>query len=173
MRKQLTVGPYRSKSVITSDKTNMDIVGEVIPPDRMHVTSTTAGGRVSEQIYIGNRGWSRIGTGAWTAANSAVISMTMSQISGASLAEMESIVTDVKTAGADTVEGAKTLVYTYIADMSKAATPMAFQSTVRVWINETTGLIVKIETNGTVAGVTSKTVQTVVYDPTINIEPPK
>ena len=172
MRKQLTVGPYRSKTKVTSDKTTMDIVGDVIPPDRMRVASTI-NGRVTEQIYIGNQGWNKIGAGAWTAVNSALITTTLMQINGSAFADIEAIITDVKSAGADTVDGAKTLVYTYVSDLSKAATPMNLKSTIKVWINETTGLIVKNEISGTAAGVTSKTVQTVEYDKSITIEPPK
>jgi hypothetical protein len=170
-RKQFASGPYRSQTTITSDKSTTEIMGEMIPPDRMHVKRTTAKG-VSEQIYIGKKGWSRVGAGAWTPVDGNLMATFMAQIDGSSLRNIEAITTDVKATGADQVDGAKALVYSYVLDMSKASTPLDLKTNNKVWINETTGLIMKIESDGAFQGVHSKTVQTVSYDPSITIEPP-
>jgi hypothetical protein len=170
--KQLAAGPYRSKTKVTSDKTNLEIVGEVIPPDRMHITSTTSG-HTSEQIFIGDQGWMRIGTGKWTIANSMLISTVLQQISGAALGDIDAIVIDAKAAGEDTIDGVKAWVYTYASDMTKASTPMDVKTNAKIWISEATGLIIRNESDGKAMGVTSHTVQTVEYDPSIKIEPPQ
>ncbi|HEY3291191.1 MAG TPA: hypothetical protein VGK87_13770, partial [Anaerolineae bacterium] len=134
---------------------------------------STINGRTTEQVFVGGKGWTRIGTGAWTVMETSLITSMMSLANGTVLGDLTSIITDAKSAGTETLDGHAALVYSYVLDMSKASTPMELKTEAKIWINQATGLIVKNESTGTFSGVTSHTVQTVEYDPSIKIEPPQ
>lgn len=170
MRRQLKSGPYRTKTVVTADKSTSEIVGEIVPPDKMRMT-LDAGGTMIEQIYIGDKGWIKNG-GKWTASPGSVAAV-LRQFSEEYVADMANTISDVKLAGADVVDGAPTMAFTYNMDMNKSTTMKAdVKSSVKVWIRVSDGLVVKQEIDGQAMGVKSHSVQTVQYDPTIKIEPP-
>lgn len=171
MRKQLTSGPYRTNAAITSENGSVEIIGEVIPPDRMRSISTIAG-RKSEMIFIGNKGWMKMGDADWKDMGSVNAAMALSQFSAAMVDDMANAISDARLIGPDVVNNAPSMAYSYFMDSNKFKTPIDVKSKVKIWVDVATGLIVKQEIDGEAMGVKSKTVQTVTYDPAIKIEAP-
>jgi len=170
LRKQLKSGSYRSKTIITSTDGTVEITGEIVPPDRMHVFNSI-GGKVIETIYIGDTSWTKTGD-TWQESKVGV-GQILSQFSDAFVDEMAGTVSDVKLVGPELLNGVPTLVYTYISDLNKATTmKMDSKSVVKAWIRVADGLLVRQEIEGETMGTKSKTVQEVEYDPAIKIEPP-
>lgn len=171
LRKQLTSGPYRTSAAITSENGSVEVIGEVIPPDRMRSVSTIAG-RKSEMIFIGDKGWMKSGDADWKDMGASNATMALSQFSTAMVDDMANAISDARLIGPDVVNNAPAMAYSYFMDSNKFKTPIDVKSNVQVWIDVATGLIVKQEIDGEVMGVKSKTVQTVTYDPAIKIEAP-
>lgn len=171
MRKQLTSGPYRTNAAITSENGSVEIIGEVIPPDRMRSISTIAG-RKSETIFIGDKGWMKMGDADWKDMGSVNAAMALSQFSAGMVDDMANAISDARLIGPDVVNNAPSMAYSYFMDSNKFKTPIDVKSKVKIWVDVATGLIVKQEIDGEAMGVKSKTVQTVTYDPAIKIEAP-
>lgn len=170
MRKQLTSGPYRSKTVIVSADSTTEGTGEFIPPDRLHITSELGGGKM-EMIYIGEKGWSRDGD-AWKELKLPG-GGPLSQIDGSMIDDLILTITDVKLVGPELLDGRPMIVVSYVSDLSKSKImTMDVKSNVKVWIGATDGLVYKQVIEGDAGGVASTTTQTVEYDPGIVIEAP-
>lgn len=166
MRKQMSGGPYHQKTTITSDKTTMQMEGDVIPPDQMHM-QMTASGNTTEMLYIGDKGWMKNGDN-WIASpiNGGEIMKQVMQ----SVDEFAPTISNVQYVGEESLDGKPAKVYTY--HMELPADKGGVKSDAKVWIDSATGLIVKSESTGEVSGVKSATVQTIAYDSSIKIEAP-
>ena len=171
LRAQLTAGPYRSTTTITMEDGAQTMVGEVAPPDRMHV-EMDLGGIKTEMIYIGDKVWSKQGDDAWTESD------RMGGLGGALLdesmiADTERTIIEAALVGPEQVGGVDAVAYTFTTDMSKSEV-MPIESIVqtKVWIDPTTGLIVRQEVTDSLSDTPSTTVQEIEYDSSITIEPP-
>jgi hypothetical protein len=170
MRKQLKSGPYRSKTTITSNNVATKVTGEIAPPDKMHVISDL-GGKAMEQIFIGDKAWMKTG-GVWTASPIAG-GQIFAQLTDSFISDFAGTISDVKLVGPEALDGAPTMVFTFNSDLNKSTTmKMDSKTSNKVWIRVSDGLVVKQEIDGVAMGVSSHTVQTVEYDPSIKIEPP-
>ena len=170
LHKELTSGPYRTKTSISGSST-IEVVGEIIPPDKMHTVSTIAG-KKNEMIFIVDKGWSKSGDTAWKALGSASDAGIINQINGSMIDEITSAISDAKLVGPDAVNGAPAFVYSYFLDSNKLKTPIDVQSNVKIWVSVANGLIMKQVIDGVAFGKKSTTVQIVEYDPAIAIDPP-
>ncbi len=170
MQAQYASGPYRTLTTIVTDDGTLELTGEVVPPDRLH-TTMKASGFESESIFIGDKGWTKT-NGVWTASPISGSDAIAQAFPNMTTDELGAMFSDVRAAGADTVNGEPTRVYTYtsITDLGEAGT---VSSSVKLWVSSRTGLPVKQEVEGEAAGVKSKTTQLIEFDPTITIEPPQ
>jgi hypothetical protein len=153
-------GAYRVHSTTTTDEGNtIQISGEVILPDRFHLVMN---GR--EILIIGNK------TGdQWTEFPVDVGSI-VSGFMGGMTAEMEKSISDVESVGPDTVNGVPAQVYQYTSSFK--AGDQEVKGTAKLWVGVANGLPIQQEVDGEFAGIKSKTVQEIEYDPSIKIEAP-
>ena len=167
MRKQITGGPYRLKTSITTDKDTTEMNGEVVPPNQMHI-SIGSSDRKTEMIFIGDKGWMSQ-NGKWQIspiAGGEIMSQVLQNID-----ELASNISNVQYVGEESLDGKPAYAYTY--HMELGADKGSVKSDAKVWIDSALGLVVKSESTGEFAGIKSKTVQIIEYDPSIKIEPPK
>jgi hypothetical protein len=161
-------GPYRTTTMVESPSGSITVTGEIIPPDRIHL-SNNFGGQSSETTIIGSRLWTKAGD-TWTEApSSPQITQTLDQFAK----DPESLgvkITNVKLVGQDTVNGTPASVYSYDSSFGEGAD--AYTANAKIWIGVANGLPLKQESTGAPGGVKSKTTQVIVYDPSITIEPP-
>jgi len=166
MKAMLSAGPYRSVTIIETTDGKTEVIGDVIPPDRMHVTMNSNDKRLSETIIISNTMWTRAGEGDWNSSPGGASVL-------ASLGEKEidanaNSISDVKLVGPELLNGVATWVYTFISDRAD----LGVTSQVKLWIGALNGLVLQQQVEGEAGGVKSKTTQTIIYDPTIKIEAP-
>jgi hypothetical protein len=157
LRKQMTGGPYRVKTMITSDKGSTEMNGEVVPPNQMHV-AMNFGGQTTEMICVGDKHWMKIG-GKWRASPVGID--MMSQIMP-KVEELASKISKVEQAGEESLGGKLARVYTYHMELGEVAAGV--KGDAKVWIDSASGVPVKLESNGEAMGIKNKTVQTIEYD---------
>jgi hypothetical protein len=157
-------GPYRIHSTTTTgDGNTIQMTGEVILPDRFHLV---VNGR--EILIVGNKTYQKEGD-KWTEFPVDIGSIVSGLIGGMT-AEMENGISDVQYIGPDTVNGVPAQVYQYTSSFK--AGDQEVKSTVKLWVGVANGLPVRQEVDGEFAGIKSKTVQEIEYDPSIKIEAP-
>ena len=165
MAAQQSGGPYRATTTVESEGTITEMVAEVIPPNQMHVT---IGGGNLEMIMLDGTLWSKSGGAEWVQMGSpdmmtGILESIQGQIDGSGF-------TNVQYVGAEPVFGEPTDVYSFTSTFGEGEG--AISSDVKLWVSKISGLPIRMESSGSGAGVTSKTVQTVEYDDTITIEAP-
>src|SRR3954454_6140006 len=152
-------GPYRTTTMVESASGSITITGEIIPPDRVHLSSNF-GGQSSETTIIGSRLWTKVGT-TWTESpSSPQITQTLDQFAK----DPESLgvtIANVKLVGQDTVNGTPALVYSYDSSFGQGAD--AYTPNAQIWIGVANGLPLKQESSGAPGGVKSKTSQMIEY----------
>ena len=166
MRKQITSGPYRQKTTIISAKGTTEMNGEVVPPDQMHMQMNSSS-RKTEMIFIGAKGWMKIGD-KWQISpisGGEIMSQVLQSVD-----EFAPNISNVQSVGEENLDGKPANVYTYHLELG--ADKGGVKSDAKVWIDSASGLIVKSESSGEALGIQSKTVQTIEYDPSIKIEAP-
>lgn len=166
MRKQLTSGPYRVNTTITSEKGASEMDGEVVPPDQMHIRMMIGGG-ATEMILIGEKGWMKM-EGKWQ-PSPMVTGKMMSQVLQ-NVDEFAPGISNVQYVGEESADGKPAKVYTFHMELGEDKGGL--KSDAKVWIDSGSGAPVKSEFNGEAMGIKSKTVQTIKYDSTIKIEAP-
>ena len=166
MRKQTTSGPYRLKTIITSDNGTTEMNGEVVPPDQMHMQMKISG-KTTEMILIGDKGWRKMG-GKWQ--NSPIVTGKMMSQVLQNVDEFAPGISNVQYVGEERADGKPAKVYTFRMELGEDKGGV--KSDAKVWIDSASGAPIKSEHNGEAMGVKSKTVQTIEYDSTIKIEAP-
>ena len=166
MRKQITGGPYRLKTTITSDKGTIEMNGEVNPPDQMRMQMISAG-NTTEMVFMGDKGWMKVGD-KWQASPISGGEM-MKQIMQ-SVDEFAPHISNVQYVGEESLDGKPAHVYTY--RMELGADMGNVKSDAKVWIDSASGRVIKSASTGDVGGAKSTTVQTIEYDANIKIESP-
>jgi hypothetical protein len=170
MRAQLTGGPYHVDTINSSPEGDVTISGDVVPPDQMHSTLTTAGTTVEILVY-GGQMWMNHGEGWGEPMSGEAVQSTLMQL----LQDPDSLnmtFSNETFAGVDTVNGSPTWVYTYMQSVDFGmGDPIVSDS--RLWIEIATGLPVKLEGTATAMGIPSTTTQIITYDSSITITPPQ
>jgi len=165
----LQAGPYRTKTTIVAGSDTINLVGEMIPPDKLHTMMTTASFE-SETIVIGDAVWSKR-DGAWSVLPVSGKEMLQSAFPALAVDQLIGTISKAGTAGTDTVDGEPTNVYTYTSTTDLGSGSQVV-SAVKLWVSARRGVPVKQEVVGEAGGVQSTTVQTIEYDPTITIAAP-
>ncbi len=165
LRAQMSGGPYRALTSVTTDGTTTDMSAEVIPPDKMHIV---IGGGNMELILLDGTLWSKTGDTPWTQMGSpemmqGIFDSIQGQVEGVTLA-------NVQVVGAEPVLGEPTQVYSYTSTMGEGEGVVT--TDVKLWISKERGLPVRLEATGTAMGITSYTLQSIEYDNSIAIEAP-
>lgn len=167
IKAQLTGGPSRTLTLVETSDSKTQLMSEMVPPDRLHVTMDSDGKRASETIIISDTMWTRTGDGAaWNSGPGGAALLSM--MSEKEIDATANSITDVKLVGPEMLNGTPTWVYTFTSDRAD----LGVTSQVKIWIGALTGLALQQQAEGEVGGVKSKTTQTITYDPNIKIEAP-
>ena len=154
---------FHNVGVSTLDGKNMKTSVDVIMPDHFHVLSDR-----SEIIVIPEGSWMK-NNGAWQK-----LPMDMSRMIGqftpAAMAEAEKNMSDAKFLGEDSINGEKAKTYSYTTSVSM----MGIKSTsnAKIWVSDTSGRVIHMESDGQAMGKNSHSVQDITYDNSIAITPP-
>ncbi|HEX8163790.1 MAG TPA: hypothetical protein VF538_18120 [Pyrinomonadaceae bacterium] len=172
-RAQLDAKSYRANVKNTaSNGTTSAMVIEYVAPDRYHMTThSQLGGRDSslEYVIIGKDSFMKMNGGAWRRFP-VDMSQMISAVRDPKFMEELAKTSDMKFAGADTLDGAPMLVYEYTINNAMG---MKMKSHAKTWVAVADGLPRKSESEGEFGGVKTKTEMTVSdYNSDIKIEPP-
>jgi hypothetical protein len=170
LRKQLTSGPFRSKTRIESEGTTIEGSSEFVPPNRLHIKTSMLDKNI-EQLYVDGRAWSKDGA-AWK--ESKTPGGPLSGLVNAEFIESTiKTVSDVKLLGPETLNTRAVLKISYVSDLSKAPEfGIPGKQNVTAWIGVADGLLYQQEIISEDFGVASTTTQAIEYDPSIRIEAP-
>jgi hypothetical protein len=164
MRKVRQAGPFHIHSLTTTeDGKNIVLDGDVILPDRFHITSVEA-----EILIVANQTYSKQ-NGRW---------VDLKMDSGSLVSELIGSLSDQAIAGInramlahpETMDGIPTHEYKYQSNLNLSGEK--YVSDNQIWISDSSGLPVHLETSGIIAGVQATTVQEITYNPSIQIEAP-
>jgi hypothetical protein len=163
MAAQVAGGPYRATTEVNSEGTVTEMISEVVPPDKIHVT---IGGGNMEIILFEGTVWSRTAGAPWAQMGSpemmqGIFDTINGQINDTTL-------TNVQYVGSEPVFGVQTDIYTFTNTLPDSD----ITSDVKLWISQESGLPVRLESTNVAGGVTSTVVQTIEYDSSITVEAP-
>ena len=171
MRLSLNSGPYRTTVTLTSDDEGVTtLVGEVVPPDQMHVTTTTSG-VTTEMIILADQMWMKPPDSAWMQFPGG---MSISQITQQFMLDPEAAgmtFDDVAFAGIDTLNGEPTWMYDYRSTFDAGTGPIESQG--RLWISIASGRPLQQTSKSESDGVVTTILQVIEYDPAITVEAPE
>jgi hypothetical protein len=154
---------YHTVGVNTSDGKTMKSSVDIIMPDHFHVIGDRA-----EIIVIPEGSWMKHDS-TWQK-----LPMDMSRMIGqftpAAMAEAEKNMSDAKFLGDGSINGEKAKTYSYTTTMSI----MGIKSTsnAKIWVSDSSGRVIHMESDGSAMGKTTHTVQDITYDNSIAITPP-
>lgn len=160
-------GPYRTRTMVTDTATGTTVStsqAEIIPPDRYHIVESLPT-RI-EVIVIGAKAYSKDQSGNWGAANPQMAGTLVQAQQVAQAAQIGA----VQVTGPDTLNGVPVLVYTFTETANVGSAVVT--SAVKLWVGLANGLPLQQQVDGDFQGVKSRTVQSIEYDPTIQINPP-
>lgn len=165
MAAQMGGGPYRATTTMDAGGTITEMTTEVVPPDSMHVT---IGGGNLELLLIDGVLWSKSGETDWEQMGSpemmqSIFDSVQNQFDAGSISNVQHV-------GTEPVFGEQTEVYSFTSTLGEGAE--ALTSEVKVWLSQTSGLPVRMESTGTVNEIPTHTVQSIEYDDTITITAP-
>ena len=169
MQATLKAGPYRTKSTIVSDSGTINMIGEFIPPDKLHTTMKAADFEM-ENVIIGDQGWIKQ-NGKWAVSPMSGKTVLQSAFLALTTEQLDITISDAKALGAEAVNGEPARVYTFTSTTDLGESGKII-SAVKLWVNARSGLPVKQEIAGEAGGIKSNTVQMIEYDPTISVVPP-
>lgn len=164
---QLEGGPYRAVSLTESADGSFESRGEVVPPNRYH-TIVEIDGETTEMIIIDRDIWRKV-EDSWiktqfSAGAAGLAAVTTPEAIAASVSQASLV-------GPDTLDGVPVLVFTYLSTFGEGEAATSAPST--LWVSAETGLPLKIEGSIELAGQTSTTTQSFVYDDSVTVEPPQ
>lgn len=170
MRLSLNSGPYRTTVTLTSDDEGVTtLVGEVVPPDQIHATTTTSG-VTTEMIVLPDQMWMKPPDSEWMQFPGGI---SISQITQQFMLDLEAAgVTfdDVVFAGTDTLNGELAWMYDYRSTFDAGTGPIESQG--RLWISALSGRPLQQKSESETDGVVTTVMQVIEYDPTITVEAP-
>jgi hypothetical protein len=162
-------GPYRVQTTVVTGDTTMEMLAEIVPPDRLRSVTNTGGIQV-EIIIIGDTAYIKNGDTPWVSLpDSGFGSQILGALSSEALME-QNLIADVQRVGQETVDGESAIIYAFQSSFGEGED--ALSAMTRIWVSESRGLPLRVENEGEIDGSPSRTVQIVQYDTTITIEPP-
>lgn len=168
-RAQLSSGPFRSVTTVTTEGKTSEITAEFVPPSSLRSVIVDEGTQ-TEMVILGEQMWMKQGA-EWTAMPGGGPQI------GAMLAEFAQdpesrgvAISNAQYVGPDVVNGTPTWVYTYDATFGEGEGVV--QSTNKMWVSVATGLPLKQEGASDFMGKPSTSSAILTYDPSITISPP-
>jgi outer membrane lipoprotein-sorting protein len=162
--------PFKVTTTIGSGSNQMVTSAVIESPQRiMLVTDTRSVISLDSQCY------EKTGAGAWQTCTSPATGQT-AQAAASSLLDQAtidaaiSIIQSAKLTGNETLNGINARIYEYTS--SGQLMGMQVDSTSTLWVDEKTGLPIKVVANSTVGGSTTTYTQLITYDPTIKVQAP-
>lgn len=160
-----TAGPYHVDSTSTTDSgTTTELHGDVILPDKIHVTTGS-----SEILVYGDKTYTKV-NGAWQNFDMDINSI-LSGLMGA-VTDYENVIQDAQFLGEETINGVDTRHYSYTSNVTIPDSDTTIVTMAQIWVSTKIGLPVQMVVDGEFSGIKSHTVQTYTFDPTITIEEP-
>jgi hypothetical protein len=155
--------PYHISSTSSSDSGATTVItGEVSLPDHFHIKMSTG----VEMLIVGDKSY-RMVNGSWTPYPLDIASI-VNGLTGSVTGDLSKTVSNVQYLGQEDLNGVSTQVYSYTSTVDFSGQTVTSQ--VKMWVAN--GLPVHQEIDGDFAGIKSKTVQDITYDPSIKIEAP-
>ena len=171
MRAQLASDGYVNHTVLTTNQTDVtEIKGEIIPPDKVHLTlSQQAGeGMEMEMIVIGEEGWMKSGETDWMATPGMGGMISQFIQNPEQLLEM---VSDVTFVGEETLDGEAVVIYSYVQKMGEGESEVG--GTAHLWISQESGLPLKLSSESEGMGSITVIEANYEYRSDLSITPPE
>jgi hypothetical protein len=157
-------GPFHIHSVTTTEDGKSEFLdGDVILPDRFHITSAGA-----EILIVADQAYSKQG-GSWVKLETDAGSL-VSELIGDLSGQLIQGITHALLVHPEAIDGTPAHEYQYQSSVIVAGEK--FVSANQIWISDASGLPVHQETSAVLSGVQTTTVQEIRYDPSIKIDAP-
>ena len=162
--------PFKVTTTIGSGSDQMVTSAVIETPQRIMMVDAT-----HSVIILDGKCYEKIGDGAFQTCTDATTGQT-AQANASSLldqATIDAAIAIIKTAtlsGSETLNGISAHVYDYTS--SGPLMGMQVDSSSKMWVDEKTGLPIKVVTTSTVSGSTTTFTQLISYDPTIKVQAP-
>jgi outer membrane lipoprotein-sorting protein len=166
--KMMEKGRFRMTGTSVAGDQTTRMESAVVWPDRYHMKMDGAGG-INEIIVIPGETWMKQG-GSWMKLPMDMSAMIQSLTPEAMRKSFEGM-TNVRELGSESIGGRDAVGYAY--DSKVEIMGITSTSSVRLWVDEDTGLPLRQEIDGKAMGVSSKTVQDYVFDPAVEVRAPK
>ncbi len=149
-----------------ADGTGMTIEAVFVPPDSLHQIVTIGGQQIAEQYSVGNTIYNNtLRTGGWVSSPAPGGTVGVLKLFGDSSAADGSLTySNARVEGAETVNGAATVIYAYATQLKGA--DMVVQH--RLWVDTATGLPARNE----IVDDEGQTVQEFTFDNSLSVDLP-
>lgn len=159
----MTSGPMHMESTISAPGTEMTMSGDIVPPAAMNMTVDT-NGQVVEMITLEGNAWMKM-EGVWTAMHADVAAQMTASFDMSDTSAMDAM-TDQTCGATETLDGTDYDVYSWSLVVQGNPTVN------KVLADQESGAPVRMETEMTAAGATTKVLVDYTYDETITITAP-
>jgi hypothetical protein len=167
-QKMMEKGRFRMTGTTVGDGQTTKMESAVVWPDRYHM-KMDAGGSVTEIIVIPGETWMKQG-GSWMKLPMDMSAMIQSMTPEAMRKAFEGM-SNIRELGSESIDGRDAVGYAY--DSRVEMMGITSTSSVRLWIEEDSGLPIRQEIDGEAMGTRSKTVHDYVFDPAVEVRAPK
>jgi outer membrane lipoprotein-sorting protein len=167
-QKMLEKGRFRMTGTTVGDGQTTRMESAVVWPDRYHM-KMDAGGSVTEIIVIPGETWMKQGD-SWMKLPMDMGAMIQSMTPEAMRKAFDGM-SNIRELGSESIDGRDAVGYAY--DSRVEMMGVTSTSSVRLWVEEDTGLPIRQEIDGEAMGTRSKTVHDYVFDPAVDVRAPK
>jgi hypothetical protein len=161
-------GRFRMTGTTVGDGQTTKMERAVVWPDRYHM-KMDAGDSVTEIIVIPGETWMKQGD-SWMKLPMDMGAMIKSLTPEAMRKAFDGM-SNIRELGSESIDGRDAVGYAY--DSKVEMMGITSTSSVRLWIDEDTGLPIRQEIDGEAMGTRSKTVHDYVFDPAVEVRAPK
>jgi hypothetical protein len=170
LRTQPKSFPFKETTTIGSGSTQMVTSAVIESPQRIMMVDAT-----HSVIILDGKCYEKIGDGAFQTCTGATTGQTAQANANSLLdqATIEAGIAIIKTAtlsGSETLNGMAARIYDYTS--SGPLMGMQVDASAKMWVDEKTGLPIKVVTTSTVLGSTTTFTQLITYDSTIKVQAP-
>jgi len=170
LRTQPKSFPFKETTTIGSGATQMVTSAVIETPQRIMMVDAT-----HSVIILDGKCYEKIGDGAFQTCTDASAGQTAQATANSLIdqATIEAGIAIIKTAtlsGSETLNGIAARIYDYTS--SGPLMGMQVDASSKMWVDEKTGLPIKVVTTSTVSGATTTFTQLITYDSTIKVQAP-
>ena len=170
LRAQPKAMPFKTTTTIDSGSKQMNTTVEIESPQRVMLVTDTR-----SVISLDGQCYEKTGDAAWQTCTNAATGKTAlanasSLLDDSVINDAISIIQSATLSGSETLNGINARIYDYTS--SGKLMGMQVDSSSKMWVDEKTGLPIKVVTTSTVSGSTTTFTQLISYDPTIKVQAP-